>query len=155
MAPDPDEQTALFRYRVIAEALNDRLSSAERGLLVRELASRAHELADGSRKEFSRATLDRWIRSYRESQLAGLRPKPRSDQGLVRKQPELLQEAARLRREAPARSAEQISRILFARHQVRVSPRTVSEHLRRQGLDRARLTADPRWRTEVGLDVAA
>jgi putative transposase len=144
MAPDPAEQTALFRYGVIAKALSDRLSPAERGQLVRELAMCAHELADGSRKEFSRATLDRWIRAYRESQLAGLRPQSRSDQGLVRKQPELLEEAARLRREAPTRSAEQISRILLARHQVRVSPRTISEHLRRQGLDRARLTAEPR-----------
>jgi putative transposase len=144
MAPDLAEQTALFRYRVIAEALNGRLSPAERGLLVRELAARAHELPDGSRKEFSRATLDRWIRAYRESDLAGLRPMARSDQGVVRKQPELLEEACRLRREAPARSAEQISRILLARHQLRVSPRTISEQLRRQGLDRARLTGQPR-----------
>ncbi len=144
MSPDPAEQIALFRYRVIAEVLNDRLSPAERGLLVRELAACAHELPGGSRKEFSRATLDRWIRAYRESELAGLRPKLRSDQGAVRKQPELLEEAARLRREAPARSAEQISRILLARHGVRVSPRTITEHLRRQGLDRARLTAEPR-----------
>ena len=79
MAPDPAEQIALFRYRVIAEVLSDRLSPAERGLLVRELAARAHELPDGSRKEFSRATLDRWIRAYRESELAGLYPKLRSD----------------------------------------------------------------------------
>ena len=72
MAPDPAEQIALFRYRVIAEVLSDRLSPAERGLLVRELAARAHELPDGSRKQFSRTTLDRWIRAYRESELAGL-----------------------------------------------------------------------------------
>jgi putative transposase len=144
MGPDPAEQVALFRYRLIAEALSERLSSAERGRLVRELAARAHELPDGSRKEFSRATLDRWIRAYREGELAALRPQPRSDQGLVRKQPELLEEACRLRREAPFRSAEQISRILLTRRQVRVSPRTISEHLRRQGLDRSRLTAQPR-----------
>ncbi len=78
MAPDPAEQTALFRYRVIAEALSDRLNPAERGLLVRELAAHAHELPDGSREEFSRATLDRWVRAYRESGLDGLRPQPRS-----------------------------------------------------------------------------
>jgi hypothetical protein len=54
MGPDPAEQVALCRYRVIAEALSERLSSAARGRLVRELAARAHELPDGSRKEFSR-----------------------------------------------------------------------------------------------------
>jgi putative transposase len=144
MAPDPAEQVALFRYRVIAEALSERLSAAERGQLVRELASHAHELPDGSRKEVSRATLDRWIRAYREGELAALRPRPRSDAGLVRKQPELLEEACRLRREAPFRSADQISRILLARHGVRVAPRTLSEHLRRQGLDRERLAGQPR-----------
>ena len=101
----------MFRYRLISEALSERLSPAERGQVVRELASHAHELPDGSRKEFSRATLDRWIRAYRESGLQGLRMQPRSDQGLVRNQPELLEEACRLRREAATRSAEQVSRI--------------------------------------------
>jgi putative transposase len=144
MAPDPAEATALFRYRVIAEALSERLTPAERGLLVRGLAARAHEMPDGSRKEFSRATLDRWVRAYRESGLPGLRPQARSDQGAVRKRPELLEEACRLRREAPARSAEQIARILLARHGVRVAPRTISGHLRRRGLDRARLAGQPR-----------
>jgi hypothetical protein len=62
MAPDPAEAMALFRYRVIAEALSERLTPAERGLLVRGLTARAHEMPDGSRKEFSRATLDRWSR---------------------------------------------------------------------------------------------
>jgi putative transposase len=144
MAPDPAEAMALFRYRVIAEALSERLTPAERGLLVRGLAARAHEMPDGSRKELSRATLDRWVRAYRESQLEGLRPRSRSDQGAVRKQPELLEQACLLRREAPARSAEQIARILLARHGVRVAPRTISGHLRRRGLDRGRLTAQPR-----------
>ncbi|HEX4212426.1 MAG TPA: helix-turn-helix domain-containing protein [Candidatus Dormibacteraeota bacterium] len=35
-------------------------------------------------ERFSRATLDRWIRAYRESGLQGLRPQPRSDVGAVR-----------------------------------------------------------------------
>ena len=69
MSTDPTEQTALFRYRVIAEAANPRLSAAERGQLVRELAARTHELPDGSRDAFSRATLDHWIRAYRDGGL--------------------------------------------------------------------------------------
>jgi len=143
MAPDPAEQIALFRYRVIAEVLSDRLSPAERGLLVRELAARAHELPDGSRKEFSRATLDRWIRAYRESELAGLYPQLRSDWGAVRKQPELLEEAALLRREAPARSAEQISRILLA---VPPGPADNLGDAREAEPHAARGLRDPGWR---------
>jgi putative transposase len=140
MTTDPAEQTALDRYRVIAEAASERLTPAERGLLVRELAGRTHESSDGSRRDYSRATLDRWIRAYRAEGLDGLRPQPRSDVGMVRRVPELLQEACALRRELPARSAAQISRILQARHQVRVSPRTLRGHLLRLGLGRAQLS---------------
>lgn len=144
MPADPGEQTALFRYRLIAEALDDRLTPTERGLLVRELAAHVHELPDGGRKEFSRATLDRWIRAYRESGLQGLRPQPRSDQGSARKVPELLEEACHMRRQAPKRSAERISLMLLRVHGVRVSPRTISAHLRRRGLDRVNLAGQPR-----------
>ncbi len=142
MSNDPTEKTALFRYRLIAEASHPRLSPRERGLLVRELTAHAHELPDGSRKELSRATLDRWIRAYRDGGLDALRPQPRADVGMVRKVPELLEEACQLRRELPARSAAQISRILLARHGVRVSPRTIRGVLRRRGLDRVRLTSE-------------
>lgn len=117
MSHDPTGKTALFRYRLIAEASHPRLSPRERGLLVRELTAHAQELPDGSRKELSRATLDRWIRAYRDGGLDALGPQPRADVGMVRKVPELLEEACQLRRELPARSAAQISRILAARPQ--------------------------------------
>ncbi len=144
MPTDPAEAIALFRYRVIAEATNERLTPAERGLLVRELAARLHELPDGSRREVSRATLDRWLRAWRAEGLEGLRPARRSDVGTARVAPELIEEACLLRRELPVRSASQISRILHARHGVRVAPRTIRGHLRRRGLDRRRLSAEPR-----------
>lgn len=144
MPADPAEAVALFRYRVVAEATDERLTPAERGRVVRELAGRLHELPDGSQREYSRATLDRWVRACRAEGFDGLRPAPRSDIGAARVAPELIEEACALRRELPARSAEQISRILAARHGVRVAPRTIRGHLRRRGLDRRRLTAEPR-----------
>jgi hypothetical protein len=61
MSSDPRETTALFRYRIVAEATNPRLTPAERGQLVRELASRAYEHPDCSRWTYSRGTLDRWL----------------------------------------------------------------------------------------------
>jgi putative transposase len=69
---------------------------------------------------------------------------PRSDTGQVRRHPELLAEAAALRGEQPARSAAHIADILRARHGIRVSERTIRAHLRRKGLDRAALGAQPR-----------
>lgn len=144
MSTDPAETVALFRYHVIADATNPRLSPTERGQLVRQLARQSHLPPDGSARVYSRATLDRWVRAYREQGLDGLRPQPRVDLGVVRRHPELLEEAARLRQEIPARSAAQISAILHARHRVRVADRTIRQYLQRRGLQRAVLVGAAR-----------
>jgi putative transposase len=144
VTPDSAESVALWRFSLIAEAIGPHLSSAERGLLVRQVAARAHTRADGGPCTVSRNTLDRWLRAYREHGLDGLRPGTRADTGVVRRHPELFREAAALRLERPARSAAQIADILAARHGVRISERTLRERLQRQGLQRAALTAETR-----------
>ena len=143
MTADPREAIALFRYAVISAATNPRLTPAERGQLVRELATQAHEHPDGGQWTYSRVTLDRWIRAYREHGLDGLRPPPRADLGTVRRHPELLEDACQLRLELPARSAAQIASILKARHGIFVPERTIREHLHRRGLHRAALAGQP------------
>ncbi len=140
---DAAEATALFRYKLIAEAANPRLGPAERGQLVRELASQPVELPDGRLHHFSRGTFDRWLRAYREQGLAGLKPEPRADLGIARRHPELLEEACQLRQELPARSAAQLSAILLARHGIRVAERTIRQHLQQRGLHRAALAQQP------------
>jgi hypothetical protein len=45
---------------------------------------------------------------------------------------------------APARSAAQISSILYHRHGIRVSDRTIRGQLRRAGLHREALAAEPK-----------
>jgi hypothetical protein len=55
----------LFRYRLICPALDDGLSSKQRGKLVREIAARIHTDPFGNQTRISRETLDRWIRRYR------------------------------------------------------------------------------------------
>lgn len=67
------EVIALFRYRIIGEVTSSRLSPAERGRMVRELARRVYEHPDGSQRHYTRGTLDRWIRVYREQGLSGLK----------------------------------------------------------------------------------
>ncbi len=138
------EQVALHRWGVIAEAANPRLRPAERGALVRAIAARAHAHPDGTVRWYSRGTIDRWLRDWRKDGLAGLRPAPRADAGVVRAHPELFTEGAALRLELPTRSAAQIAAILFHRHGVRVSERTVRAQLRRAGLHREALQAEPK-----------
>jgi putative transposase len=137
-------QVALHRWAVIAEATSDRISLAERGVLVRAIANRRHTHPDGSSRRYSRGTIDRWIRAWRAGGLEGLRPSPRSDAGTVRAHPELAEEAVALRLELPSRSAAQIASILLHRHGVSVSERTVRDQLRRRGLHREALEAEPK-----------
>src|SRR5437763_17165748 len=144
MHPDPREAIALLRFRIIGEAVNPRLTPAERGQLVRELANQPYEHPDGSSWTYSRVTLGRWIRAYRERGLEGLRPPPRADLGVVRRHPELLEEACQLRQELPARSAVPIGAMLTARHGIHLPGRTIREHLHRRGLHRAALAGQPR-----------
>jgi len=143
MAPDPAEALALWRYHLIAEALDPKLTGRERGLLVRGIAGE-HTSPGGEIRAVSRNTLDRWIRRYRAEGLAGLRDQPRSDLGSARLDPVLLDEAIRLRLEAPARSAAHIAKIIRTRHGVRVAERTLSEQFRPRGFTRGELLRDGR-----------
>ena len=120
MATDLTEARALWRYHLIAPALDPRLGGRERGAIVRRIAADEHVSPSGEPREVSRNTLDRWIRAYRAKGLAGLRDRPRSDQGTGRGNAALLDEAIRLRLEVPARSAAHISEIIRARHVVRL-----------------------------------
>jgi putative transposase len=138
------EQVALHRWAVIAEAASDRLSATERGVLVRQIAARAHTHPDGSTRRYSRATIDRWLRAWRQGGLAALTPAARADTGTVRAHPELFAEACALRLELPGRSAAQIAAILWHRHGIRVAERTVRAQLRRAGLHRQALAAEPK-----------
>ena len=63
---------------------------------------------------------------------------------MVRAHPELFAEAAALRLELPGRSATQIASILYHRHGVAVAERTVRGQLRRAGLHRQALAAEPK-----------
>jgi putative transposase len=138
------EQVALHRWAVIAEAAGEKLTAAERGALARQIAARAHMHPDGSARRYSRGTIDRWLRAWRAGGLDALKPAERADTGVVRAHPELFAEAAALRLELPGRSAAQIASILFHRHGIAVAERTVRAQLRRAGLHRAALAAEPK-----------
>jgi len=138
------EEIALHRWAVIAEAAGARLTAAERGALVRQIAARAHTHPDGSARRYSRGTIDRWLRAWRSGGLAALKPSPRAGTGTVRAHPELFAEAAALRLELPGRSAARISSILYHRHGIAVAERTIRAQLRRAGLHREALAPSRR-----------
>jgi putative transposase len=120
-AADDDEQqqrarveraqaVALFRYQLIRQPADPALSIRQRGRLVRELAGREHAGPFGTPVRVSRQTLDRWIAAWRRGGFDALLPAPR--QVTARTPAEVLDMAAALKRENPARTSAQVVRIL-------------------------------------------
>ena len=123
------EQVALFRYQLIREAADPALSTRQRGRLVRELAARAHPGPFGDPVTVSRETIDRWIRAWRAGGFAALAPPAR--QVTPRTDAAVLELAAGLKREKPARTAAQVMRILRASCGWSPSVRTLQRHFER------------------------
>jgi len=104
------QAVGLFRYQLICPALDAGLSTKARGRLVREIASREHTDPFGTPVRYSRDTLDRWIRRYRAGGFVELVPSSRTC--VPRTDTAVLEMAAALKRENPARTAAQVQRIL-------------------------------------------
>jgi len=135
------QEEALWRYSLIREPADARLSCGERGVLVRSLAARLHAHPSGELRSVGRSTLDDWIRAYRIGGFAGLAPRQRAS--VPRTPRALLEQAEVLRRENPARTTAQIQRIIAAANGgAGPSPSTIERHLRRLGLTRAALRGE-------------
>ena len=134
-------EVGLFRYALISEALNDQLSTKQRGRLVRAVAARTHLGPFGSPVRISRATVDRWIRDYKANGFAALVPAPR--QVLPCIPPQVLELAMALKTEAPDRTAAQVATVLAAQGGFAPSARTLQRHFAAAGLTRARPDGAP------------
>lgn len=149
-----DREVGLFRYGLIRPLLDDRLSPAERGRLVAELAAIDHPGPDGRRVRRSRTTIYRWFKDYRDGGFDALLPAsrqrpPSSDAGL-------LELAVKLKRENPRRPAtlvfELLATDLAGRGLDRQLPsvRTLQRHFARLGLNRCQVgTVKVRGRFEA------
>ena len=98
---------ALFRYSLIREAADPRITPRERGELVRALASVEHLGPAGTYVKVSRPTLDRWIRAWRSGGFDALVPTPRRGVRFIPR--ELLELAVAQKKAAPKRTAAQIA----------------------------------------------
>ena len=125
---------ALFRYALIREPADPKLSPAERGELVRALAAVEHLGPDGIHVSVSRPTLDRWIRAWRAGGFDALMPTPRIGVPVVPR--ELLALAVDLKKEAPKRTGVQIATIIQAARGTAPSARTIQRHFATLGLNR-------------------
>ena len=71
------QDVALFRYRLIGPALEEGLSTKQRGRVVRGIAGQVHAGPGGRGVQVSRKTIDRWIRAWRKGGFEALLPSGR------------------------------------------------------------------------------
>ena len=122
-------EIALYRYALIRPLADPALSPAERGKLVRELAAQVHVGPFGEPVTVSRASLDRWIRTWRAGGFDALIPAERQVQ--PRTEASVLELAVRLKRERPARTAAHIARIIEQEQGWTPTSRTLQRHFAR------------------------
>lgn len=136
------QDVALFRYRLIGSALEEGLSTRQRGKVVRGLAGQVHAGPGGRGVQVSRNTIDRWIRAWRAGGFEALLPSDRKCEPVTAQS--VLAMAAALKRENPERTAAQVRRIMVAQAGDAPSERTLQRHFAREDL------ATPRGTTVFG-----
>ncbi|MBE3519906.1 MAG: DDE-type integrase/transposase/recombinase [Firmicutes bacterium] len=135
-------EVALFRYGCIAELLQRKLPRGEQTRILQRLANQEWEAPGGEKVRLSVSTLKSWLARYRKGGFEALKPKPRKDRGKPRAlTPALIERAAQLKRELPARSIPQIIRMLEADPDSGVAKGSISRatlhrHLHALGLTR-------------------
>lgn len=135
---DRATEVGLFRYSLIREAADPNISKAARGALVRAIAATTHIGPGGEVIRVGRSTADHWIRLWRSGGFEALKPAPRAR--VPRVPAEILELAEALKREAPARTAAHIVRILTVSLGAAPSERTIQRHFARIGLTRRSLS---------------
>jgi putative transposase len=142
MAPRHDEERVraeraraigLFRYAFIREAADPKLSTRQRGRLVRALAEAEHDGPFGQPVRISRPTIDRWIRDWRRGGFDALVPALR--QVGPRTPADVLELAVALKKEVPERTAAQVTAILRTHSGWSPSERTLQRHFERLELN--------------------
>jgi putative transposase len=142
--PTDDEArqaAALFRYRLIADALE--APRGARAAALREVAASEHLAPDGRTVRVSLRTLQRWLARFASRRLDGLRRAVRRDRGCTRSVTDAaLTRAVQLRQELPARSTTTLIDILERAGQVAqgaLKRSTLDRHLDRRSASRRML----------------
>lgn len=130
---DPKREEALHRYQIIAPLLDENLAESEKHNIRWLLCEQ---------EGMSSRTLRRYVAAFKKGGFDGLLSRERKDKGISKAiKPEVLQIAAELRRELPARSAQRIQQLLAAEGYT-VARSTLERHLRQQGLSGRKLKAE-------------
>jgi putative transposase len=136
---DPDP-IALFRLSLLGPLVSrTQLSRGELKATLRELASKEYEIPDSRRRQVAAKTLQVWYYRYQREGLAGLAPKPRSDQGRSKIDAVVQERLVAAKRENPRRSIHMLQQLLEGEGVVprgTLSRSAIHRFLQRHGLSR-------------------
>lgn len=135
MTLDQKQQTALFRYGVIAPLITGTVEpGTSNRAFFRQAAEKDYPDADGTPRTVSASTIEKWYCAYKKGGFDALLPAGRSDAGTSRKLDNDLQQRIRyLKKEHPRMTAAEIFRKLLADgsiHTGEVSRSTVERFVR-------------------------
>jgi transposase InsO family protein len=85
---EKNQQTALFRYSLIAPAVADTFEVPSLAQYFRNIAAKKHKNPDGVYVSVTFHSLERWYYNYKKSGLPGITPKNRADCGRPRSLPD-------------------------------------------------------------------
>lgn len=132
------EQTALFRYSVIADLIHR--PPGEKGLypLLREKAAKVYDIPGSRRTHVAAETIRDWLAAYRKGGFDALHPQPRRDQGRARAIPqEIADLLCHIKDDNPALSVNAVideAKEVVAGEELQLAPATVHRLLSRHGL---------------------
>jgi transposase InsO family protein len=131
---------ALFRLSVLGPLVSRaRLTRGELQATLRELAQKEYGIPGSRRRHVAEKTLQSWYYRYQREGLAGLTPKPRSDQGRSRIDAAVQERLLTAKRENPRRSLHMLQQLLEGEGVVArktLSRSAIHRFLQRQGLSR-------------------
>ena len=100
---------AQFKFGLIAPVIQDLFPDASRMAYYKRITERPIEFPDGSVRELSYKTLEKWVSDYHREGIDALMPSERSDKGTTRVLSDTaIEEIYRLKKEFPRLNATQI-----------------------------------------------
>jgi putative transposase len=161
LKPDVREQTAAFRYSLIAPIVSRQtpLATGELKPYLEEVSQRDYTIPGSQRTRISIRCLERWLAAYRRGGWEALFPKKRKDQRQRRLSEEIISQAIALRKEQPQRSVEQIIFLLEESGRVEkgdIAQSTLARHLKKAGVSQKELlgsSANGKYRRFQAEDV--
>lgn len=102
-------EIAQFKFGLIAPVIQGLFPDASRTAFYKRIAEKPIEFPDGSVREISYKTLEKWVSLYQRDGIDALMPTERSDKGTTRAlPPAAIEEIFRLKQEFPRLNATQI-----------------------------------------------